>query len=116
MKKTYRLRKSADFKKVLDQRRCAGKDDSLSLFYAPNKIGHARIGLSVSTKVGDAVVRARVRRQLRSQILLIEILKKPVDVVIIAHSGYLTKTFQENTAILKKLFGRIRFCSSEEKA
>ncbi|MFA6624174.1 MAG: ribonuclease P protein component [Bacilli bacterium] len=116
MKKVYRLTKSQDFKKVLDQRHCAGKNQSFSVFYAPNQVDHARIGLSVSTKIGNAVVRARVRRQLRAQINLLDILESPIDVVIIAHSGYLSKTFQENTAVLGKVFSRLGVPSKEEKA
>jgi ribonuclease P protein component len=116
MKKLYRLKRSEDFKKVLDQRHCAGKNSSVSVFYAPNEIGHVRIGLSVSTKVGDAVIRARVRRQLRAQIHLLDILPKPFDIVIIAHEGYLSKTFQENTATLKEVFDHLGVPSKEEKA
>lgn len=104
MKKEYRLLKSDDFKNVLDSRHCLGKSNSFSVFYKSNNLNHARIGLSVSTKIGNAVTRVRVRRQLRAQINLCAILEKPFDIVIIAKSGYLEKTFQENAEILNKMF------------
>ena len=116
MKKACRLTRSEDFKKVLDQRHCAGKNDSVSVFYASNQLGHARVGLSVSTKIGNAVVRARVRRQLRAQINLCAILDKPFDLVIIAHPGYLSKSFQENTEILNVMFKRFSNPIKGEKA
>ncbi len=116
MKKSCRLTESNDFKKVLDQRHCAGKNESVSVFYAPNSLTHARIGVSVSTKVGNAICRVRVRRQLRAQINLCDVLGKPYDIVIIAHSGYLKKTFQENTEILNKVFHRLADPSKGEKA
>lgn len=116
MKKYLRLTKSEDFKKVLDQRHCAGKNAAISVFYAANDLPHARIGISVSTKVGNAVVRVRIRRQLRAQINLCEILEKPYDVVIIAHPGYLKKSFWENAEILKEVFLRIDNPKRGEKA
>lgn len=107
MQKEYRITKSNDFKIVLDQRHCAGKNSSVSVFFAENKCSHAHIGISVSNKIGNAVTRVRVRRQIRAQINLTDVLNKPYDIVIIAHSGYLEKTFQENTEILKKCFLRL---------
>jgi ribonuclease P protein component len=107
MKKQFRLKKSEDFKKVLDKRHCAGKNDSISVFYSPNEIDHARIGISVSSKVGNAVTRATIRRQIRAQINLTDIIKQSYDIVIIARKGYLEKTFQENTKLLENCFSRI---------
>ncbi len=54
MEKEYRITKSNDFKKVLDHRHCAGKNSSVSVFYAENKDQHAHIGISVSNKFGYA--------------------------------------------------------------
>ncbi|MCI1734846.1 MAG: ribonuclease P protein component [Bacilli bacterium] len=115
MKKKYRIKKSQDFKKVLDGRRLAGKNDAMSVYFAPNEVGWARIGISVSTKVGNAVIRARVRRQVRAMIALTDILQKPYDIVIIAHAGFLTKTFQENQALLNPLLARLQPKTTEEK-
>lgn len=116
MKKNCRLTKSEDFKTVLDQRHCAGKNESVSVFYAPNTLTHARIGISVSNKVGNAVVRARVRRQIRAQINECEILGKPFDVVIIARPGYIQKTYLENLGFLKKAFVRLSVPLKGEQA
>lgn len=107
MKKKYRLKKSLDFKKVLDYRHLAGKNDSMSIYFAPNELGYARIGISVSTKIGDAVIRARVRRQIRSMINLCDVLTKSVDVVILTRPGFLQKTFQENLNLLSTTFVRL---------
>lgn len=116
MKKLYRLKKSEDFKKVLDQRHCAGKNESVSIYYASNDLKHARIGISVSTKIGNAIVRARVRRQIRAQINLTDVLSKPFDIVIITQHGYIHKTFQENTASIKALFSHLGQSPKGDKA
>ncbi len=115
MKKELRLTESADFKKVLDKRHCAGKNSSVSVFYAENKDSHAHIGISVSNKLGNAVTRVRIRRQIRAQINLTDVLSKPYDIVIIAHAGYLEKTFQENCEILRKCFSHLGSPSKGDK-
>lgn len=104
MKKFLRLLKSEDFKKVLDQRHVAGKNDSFSIFYAKNQLNHARIGISVSNKIGNAVVRARIRRQLRAMINLADIFNRSYDIVIIARSGFQSKSFADNSIALKEFF------------
>lgn len=40
--------------------------DGLSLFYTKNRIGNFRVGISVSKKLANAVVRNRVRRRIRA--------------------------------------------------
>lgn len=116
MKKEYRVKKSKDFKKVLDYRHTAGKNESMSIYFAPNKeLKHARFGLSVSTKMGDAVVRARVRRQLRSMINLTGALDLPYDIIIIARPGFLNHTFQENLSLLNGALARLKPKAKGEK-
>jgi ribonuclease P protein component len=60
----YRIRKGADFKRAYD-RRCSATDGLLLVFGEKNNLPHARLGLSVSKKVGNAVARNRWKRLLR---------------------------------------------------
>lgn len=59
-----RLRRTADFAKVLS-RRFRSSDSALVVYIAPNQLNHARLGVSVSRRVGNAVTRNHVRRVLR---------------------------------------------------
>lgn len=62
--KSSRLLSKPEFDRVY-QLRCKGSDGVLLVFAAKNNLGRTRIGLSVSRKVGPAVVRNRVKRLLR---------------------------------------------------
>jgi ribonuclease P protein component len=58
------IRSNKDFRRAY-QLRCTASDDRLLVFASPTGLAHPRLGLSVSRKVGPAVVRNRWKRILR---------------------------------------------------
>jgi ribonuclease P protein component len=62
--KPARLRSSAEFERVY-ARRCKAGNGTLLLFGAVNERTITRLGLSVSRRLGGAVVRNRLKRLLR---------------------------------------------------
>ena len=62
--KRLRLLQASDFERVFVARNSAG-NSSFTLYGAANEIGHARLGMTVSRKVGGAVERNRWKRLLR---------------------------------------------------
>lgn len=62
--KSRRLLKTAEFDRVFKRRR-SQSDDTLVLYACENELGYSRLGLVVSRKAGNAVVRGRWKRCLR---------------------------------------------------
>ncbi|MDH4164594.1 MAG: ribonuclease P protein component [Nitrospirota bacterium] len=62
-RKSERLRKNSDFVATMKGKRLS--QDGLSLFYRKNGADGFRVGISVGKKLGNAVARNRLRRQLR---------------------------------------------------
>jgi ribonuclease P protein component len=67
MQRAHRLRHAADFQRVRDQRR-SWRHPLLVLFVAPNDGQATRLGISVGRRVGNAVVRNRVKRRVREAV------------------------------------------------
>ena len=65
MKKENSLKKAKDFQKVIDTRQSVGCK-SFVIYYLKNEFDYARIGISSGKRLGNAVIRNRTKRQVRS--------------------------------------------------
>jgi ribonuclease P protein component len=85
VKREQRLRSAADFSRVRERAPRAWTHPLLVLYAAPNDLPHTRVGITVSRRVGKAVVRNRVRRRIREAArLALPRLVSGHDVVFIA--------------------------------
>ena len=88
MKKAYHVKKEQEFQAVInEQNSCANRNLVLFVLHKPNQ-KHFRYGLSVGKKVGNAVCRNRVKRQLRESIFQIkDDLPTDIDFILIARAN-----------------------------
>jgi ribonuclease P protein component len=83
----YRIRRQADFERAY-RRRCTAADQWLVMFGCANGLPYPRLGISVSRKVGKAVVRNRWKRLLREAFRLSrQQLPEGIDLVVIPRGG-----------------------------
>ena len=64
MKKWVTIKKNHEFRRMYAKGRSA-VTPFLGVYCRPHRLGHNRLGVTVSTKLGGAVVRNRARRRLR---------------------------------------------------
>lgn len=104
MKIVNRIKESRDFALTIKKGK-AYRNDSYVLHIAQNNLPYTRVGVSVSTKLGCAVVRNRVKRQIRAIVdSLIDYDKQSFDIVIIARKSFLDVDFNDNKSLLSELF------------
>lgn len=103
MKIVNRIKDSKDFALTIKKGRTY-RNDSFVIHIAKTGSDHTRVGVSVSTKIGNAVVRNRVKRQIRAMAdSLIDYSKQSYDIVIIARKPFLDEGFHDNKSLLSEL-------------
>lgn len=95
MRKEARITSNKDFKEVYSQGKSVANKD-LVLFFLKKESSRTRIGISVSRKIGPAVVRNRIRRLIREVFRRNETeIKEGYDIVIIARQPIKEKSFHD---------------------
>jgi ribonuclease P protein component len=107
MKVVNRIKASDDFALAIKKGK-AQRNQSFVIHYRPNEFTYTRVGISVSSKLGNAVVRNQVKRQIRSMCdSLIEYSNHSFDIVIVAKQNYLNNSYNDNKESLRNL---LHFC------
>lgn len=107
MKKEYRVKESDEFQKIMRGRRFHNSK-SYSLYIEERKENHARFGISVPKKLGNAVLRNKTKRQVRSMLQHLAPYDGKYDVIIIVRKGYFSKSYDDNEKDLEKLMKTVK--------
>jgi len=103
--KPMRLLRASEFERVFAARASAG-DESVVVHGAANELGHPRLGLTVSRKVGRAVARNRWKRIVREAFRMVQHELPSLDLVCIPR-GHAAPDLRQLLASLPALAARI---------
>ena len=103
MIKQYRIKRNEEFSNIISKRRTKA-GEAFVLHFDEKKEAYSRVGISVSRKIGNAVIRNKVKRQIRMMLSNIyDFDSGTMDIIIIARNKYLDRSFAENQRELEKL-------------
>ncbi len=108
--RSARIRKRADFLRVQERGKKLSSGPLVALVL-PTVGASARLGLTVSSKVGNAVVRARVKRHLREVFRRRRLACPAVELVLIARPAAGAATAAELTAAFNSLLSTLQRAS-----
>ena len=92
------------------------KHNPFLIHYINNDKNVCRIGISVNKKLGNAVIRNRVKRQTRAMCdSLVEYTSHTFDVVIVIKAEFLNNSFDDNKKILNNLLSKIGITKWKEE-
>ena len=88
MKVKYRVKTHEDFQEVIKAKQTVSNRIYV-LYYKKNNLDHSRVGISASKKLGNAVVRNKIRRQIRMMAKEVIDFDFSIDYCIIVRKTYL---------------------------
>ena len=107
MKKAVTIKENYEFRRMYAKGRSA-VTPFMVVYCRKNRLGHNRLGVTVSTKLGGAVVRNRARRRLREAFRLAQPrMRQGYDVILVARSRSVDGSYQKLTEALDRALGKL---------
>lgn len=109
---SQRLRTKGDYETVFNARN-RQRTTHLTIYYCINECGHDRLGLTVSKRLGGAVIRNRIKRKIREIFRTNPLAQEPyLDLVIRPEKSFDLADYQDIESswcsTIKRLKGRMR--------
>jgi ribonuclease P protein component len=103
------LKKPQEFARIMQKREQNVSNPAFRIHFLPNRLKQLRFGLAVNKKnFKTAVLRNKIKRQMREIVKQLEIVKN-IDIVIIVKYAYINNTFQANKKMFINLYNTIPF-------
>ena len=107
MKKAVTIKEKYEFRRMYAKGRSA-VTPFMVVYCRKNRLGHNRLGVTVSTKLGGAVVRNRARRRLREAFRLAQPrMRQGYDVILVARSRSVDGSYRKLTEALDRALGKL---------
>ena len=106
MKKEYRIKKNQDFQAIISKKHHVA-NSKFVIYYRKNS-DHLKVGISASKKLGNAVLRNKIKRQVRMMVQQVFDKRIKMDLIIIVRKSYLFSSFEKNKEDLRNLYNQIK--------
>ena len=107
MKKEITIKRKEEFTRIIKAHRSFG-ERNMVLYYQPKAETVSRIGISVTTKLGNAVQRNRAKRQLRAMIDEIFKGQEDFDAVIVIKASFKDDSYSVNKKYLESCYKKVK--------
>lgn len=114
MKKIYRVKKNEEIEKILNNKNSSANSCFIIYSIKTDETKHFRYAVSVSKKIGNAVVRNRLKRQVRALIRQFEVVDG-VDFFIIVRAKALKLDFERLKIEMNYLLQKQKLLRKGEK-
>ena len=103
MKRAVTLKENHEFRRLY-QKGASAVSGCMVVYCRKNRLGHNRLGITVSVKLGHAVVRNRARRRLREVYRVNSgALKQGYDIILVARGKTVSPGWNELNATFLRL-------------
>ena len=99
--KIISIKENSDFKRAYYRGKSVVKK-RIVVYYRKNRLEENRLGVTVSPKIGCAVIRNRVRRLIKENYRILQGLQEGYDIVIVARSSSKDSSFDDIGKDLRK--------------
>jgi ribonuclease P protein component len=115
VKRQYRVREDRRFREVRQRGRSCS-NDVLVLCALANNLPHSRFGFAVNSRIGNAVVRNRIKRRLREIMRLrVAEIRPGCDIILIARKPIRSADYHQLETACARLLRRAQLLLEDEQ-
>lgn len=107
MKKQFRIKKSEEFQEIMKFKRFY-TSPSLTIYVKPKKESTNRVGISAGKKLGGAVERNKVKRQVRMMVQDCYDFNEEFDTIILIREQFIKESYLTNKNYLETLLKKVK--------
>lgn len=107
MKKKYRVLKTAEFQEIMNRRKYKNMP-AFTIYIQEKREDHARFGIAVPKKLGNAVYRNKAKRQVRNMLEELSPFGLMFDGIILVRKQFDSNSYNTNKEDLEKLLKTVK--------
>lgn len=107
MKKQFRVKSTREFAEIMKNKNFYASP-AMVIYVKQKKENHARVGISVSKKMGNAVVRNKIKRQVREMVHELYTFDEDFDTIILIREQYHGENYINNKKCLERLLKKVK--------